>query len=60
MPALTIWVILLEYLSQYLFGNISKMLKLKLPRFFKRLWQRNYYERIIRNEKRIFGDKKLY
>jgi len=25
------------------------------PKFDKRLWQRNYYERIIRNEKEYFG-----
>jgi len=28
------------------------------PKFDKRLWQRNYYERIIRNEKEYFGYKK--
>jgi len=27
------------------------------PRFFKRLWQRNYYERIIRNEKEYLAIK---
>ena len=24
------------------------------PRFFRKLWQRNYYERVIRNEKELF------
>jgi len=28
------------------------------PRFNKRLWQRNYFERIIRNEKKYFKIKK--
>ena len=27
------------------------------PRFFKRLWQRNYYEKIIRNEAEYLGTK---
>jgi len=42
--------------SVFVWEYINNVKNQNWPRFFKRLWQRNYYERIIRNKKRIFND----
>jgi len=43
--------------SIFVWEYIQNVKNQNWPRFFKRLWQRNYYERIIRNEKEYLAIK---
>ncbi|MDD4410231.1 MAG: transposase [Candidatus Shapirobacteria bacterium] len=57
-PAPTLGMIMGEFKSIITNEYIKNIKENNWPRFNKRLWQRNYYERIIRNEKEYLMIKK--